>query len=120
MLLFGVMIFTSMMGKLIDQLNQFKRTTQEDDDESQTLVYFFGVMRKFNGNKNLNEKLIHDFEHYFVHYWDNNPAMTVQFEWYQLVMQLDQEHKHKLLCNFLYMEVRKVFSRFLTIPNSYS
>lgn len=77
-------------------------------------------MKKFNSNKNLHERLLHDLEHYFSHYWNNNSALTVQSEWYHIVMQLDQEHKHILFCNFLYMEVRKVFSKFLTIPNCYT
>lgn len=49
-LLFGVAIFSYIMGTFIDILEQFKNANDTLDDGDR-LTYFFGLLKYFNGNK---------------------------------------------------------------------
>ena len=49
-LLFGVAIFSYIMGTFIDILEQFKNANDTLDD-GDLLTYFFGLLKYFNGNK---------------------------------------------------------------------
>lgn len=51
-LLFGVAIFSYIMGNFIDILNQFKEFNKELDD-GDNLTKFFGILKKFNGQEHI-------------------------------------------------------------------
>lgn len=51
-LLFGVAVFSYIMGNFVDILSQFK-TYNDEIEEGDRLTKFFGVLVKFNGGKDL-------------------------------------------------------------------
>lgn len=55
-LLFGVAIFSYIMGNFIAILDQFKDFNKELD-EGDDLAKFFGILKKFNGDKPFDLKL---------------------------------------------------------------
>lgn len=56
MLLFGVLIFSYCMGKFIEMSNQILEFNQTLDD-GDNLSKFFGVLRRFNNNKPVDNTL---------------------------------------------------------------
>ena len=54
-LLFGVAIFSYIMGIFIDMLDSFKMANAELD-EGDELSRFFGLLRKFNNKKSFDNK----------------------------------------------------------------
>ena len=52
-LLFGVAIFSYIMGNFIEILEQIQ-TLNEDLDDGDNLTRFFGLLQRFNGNKSIN------------------------------------------------------------------
>lgn len=77
MLLFGVAIFSYIMGNFIDILSQFQ-SYQADLDDGDTLTKFFGVIYQFNGEKPLNQGLKKRIEDYFTYRWQNDKLMAFE------------------------------------------
>jgi hypothetical protein len=61
-----------------------------------------------------------EIERYFDYYWNNNQAATVGEKFSNIVIQLEDTQMHSLYCNFLYFEFRKVFRKFLMVPNYFT
>lgn len=78
-LLFGVAIFSYIMGNFISILDQFK-DFNKDVDDGDGLAKFFGVLQKFNGDKPVNIELKRNIEDYFDYKWkfDKNIAFQSQ------------------------------------------
>ena len=55
-LLFGVAIFSFVMGTFIDILHEITQLTK-DLDEGDELAKFFGLIVRFNGNKPIDKKI---------------------------------------------------------------
>ena len=74
-LLFGVAIFSYIMGKFIEILDQFKDFNRELD-EGDALSKFFGILNKFNNGTDIDFKLKIRLEQYFEFKWkrDKNIA----------------------------------------------
>ena len=64
MLLFGVSIFSSIMGEYIALLDSYK-LQNADLDEGDKLRLFFGVLSHFNENEALDRDFLEKLEHYF-------------------------------------------------------
>lgn len=76
-LLFGVAIFSYIMGNFISILDQFK-DFNKDLDDGDGLAKFFGVMSHFNGGKPVELTLKRQIEDYFDYKWkfDKNIAFS--------------------------------------------
>jgi hypothetical protein len=64
MLLFGVLIFSYIMGKfleMVDQVVLFSQTLEESEE----LTKFFGVLKSFNNNQSLNKEIKEQIEDHF-------------------------------------------------------
>lgn len=74
-LLFGVAIFSYIMGVFISILEQFKQC-EADLDEGDKLSKFFGLLVKFNNGKPIDVEMKSSFEKYFEYKWtkDRNQA----------------------------------------------
>jgi hypothetical protein len=68
MLLFGVLIFSYIMGKFIDMVNRVL-IFNEPLEESESLTMFFSVIQHFNHNKPYNTEIKQKIEDYFVFKW---------------------------------------------------
>jgi hypothetical protein len=71
MLLFGVAIFSYIMGTFIAILISFQNLVAELDD-GDNLSRFFGILKKFNENKQIDEKLKLAIEEHFDYKWNND------------------------------------------------
>jgi hypothetical protein len=60
-LMFGVAVFSYIMGNFIEILNKFKNFTAEND-EGENLSKFFGVIKKFNKNEEIKLKMKEEIE----------------------------------------------------------
>ena len=56
LLLFGVAIFSFIMGKFIDMIEQLQEL-HKDLDDADNLAKFFGVLYNFNGNKPIDPEM---------------------------------------------------------------
>jgi hypothetical protein len=76
-LMFGVAIFSYIMGIFINIVDTLK-TYNEDPDYGSELYRFFGTIKKFNNNQKLDVKLRNEIEEYFDYRWshDKNSALT--------------------------------------------
>jgi len=108
-LLFGVAIFSYIMGTFIEILDEFKNSNAELDD-GDSLSKFFQVMARFNGDKQLPEKQIDNIMQFFDYKWkmDKNQAIDEEAE-IALLMQLPSEVQDTLYSNFLFQQFLRKF-----------
>ena len=64
-------MFSYLMGVYIDILTNYSEFNNDYDDDER-LDAFFGLMKKFNGNKNLNKSFLSKMEIYFHYRWYND------------------------------------------------
>ena len=91
-MLFGVMIFSYIMGNFIDIMNEFTIVTADIND-GDNLTKFFGVLEKFNQNSPILLKLKVKIEQYFEYRWQvdkNNIVFGEEYE--SVVSQLTDDH----------------------------
>jgi hypothetical protein len=70
-LLFGVAIFSIVLGNLIDILGAFKEF-HKDIGDGEALSQFFGTIKYFNNEQSLDLKLQNQFEEFFNYRWAND------------------------------------------------
>ena len=90
-LMFGVAVFSLMMGNFIDILSEFKEFDAELD-QGDELTQFFKIMEHFNKNNPFDEDLKKEMEAFFEYKWscDKNYAfLDPKFE--NIVTQIDEE-----------------------------
>lgn len=77
MLLFGVAIFSFIMGKFIEMVDQIKEFNRGLDD-GDSLSKFFGVIEKFNQKNPIQLDLKRRIESHFKYKWeyDKNQAFS--------------------------------------------
>lgn len=97
-LLFGVAIFSYIMGNFITILQTFNEMMAGNEDDT-NLGRFFGVLMKFNGGNHLNKAVKEEIEQFMDYKWhyDKNMAFMSQPS---IVEQLD---KNEELTDQLYM-----------------
>ena len=70
-LLFGVAIFSYMMGIFIDMLGT-RDALYATLDDGDNLTRFFGMMNHFNNNRDINTDLMKRIENHFDYKWNND------------------------------------------------
>jgi len=70
-LLVGVASFSYIMSQFIDILMSLQTVTADNED-SENLSKWFGLLAHFNSNKPLPKKMTKQFEQYFEYYWQND------------------------------------------------
>lgn len=78
-LLFGVAIFSIVMGNLIDILGDFKEF-HKDIEDGEKLQQFFGTIKYFNQQQSLNYELQSQMEEFFNYRWGNDKLAAFQEE----------------------------------------
>ena len=76
-LLFGVAVFSFIMGNFIEMLMSFKHVTAENQ-ESENLTKWMGLLARFNKGRPLPKDLTKKIENYFDHYWSNDRNYAVK------------------------------------------
>lgn len=74
--LFGIAIFSMIMGNFIEMLMEFKVVTADNEDNT-NLSKWFGLLARFNKGRPLPKELALKVEAYFDYYWafDKNYAV---------------------------------------------
>jgi len=67
-LLFGVGVFSFIMGNFIEILMSFKSVTS-DNEEAEDLTKWLGLLARFNKGRPLPKELTKKLENYFDYYW---------------------------------------------------
>ena len=87
-LLFGVSIFSYIMGIFIEILNQIKEL-QSNLDDGDFLTCFLHLMQNFNGGKPINPSLSNKIYEFFDYKWTNDRLQAI-----------DDEEEIKILMQF--------------------
>jgi hypothetical protein len=77
-MIIGVTVFSLIMNKFIQILNDYKEMTDNRDDRN--LSKWIILMSKFNEGKPLPRDLVDGIENFFNFYWENNPLMAFKSE----------------------------------------
>ena len=119
-LLFGVAIFSYIMGNFIEILQQFKEF-HEDLEDGDNLMKFFGTLKKFNNHLHIKLELKKRIENHFDYQWkmDKNMAFRDQQD-VNIFIQLPEEVKSCLFKDFLFKDFITSFRRSLTFPKRYN
>lgn len=78
-LLFGVAIFSYVMGNFIDILETFK-SFNDDVDYGQDLFKFFGLLKQFNKERAIKTKMKISIEDYMEYRWKNDKNLAISSE----------------------------------------
>ena len=90
------------MGIFIGIVNEIT-LLNADLDDGDHLAYFFGVMKYFNGDKQINQKLRMQIEQFFDFKWKNDGLGAFdEEEELKLMSQLPEFVQNKLLLVFIF------------------
>jgi hypothetical protein len=91
MILFGVMVFSYIMGEYIELLEGYKEHHKEFD-EGDGLRMFLGVLKHFNSNEEMDYDFKLQIEEFFAYRWGNDKNQAFQEDMEQdLLEQLPKE-----------------------------
>lgn len=77
--LFGVLVFSIIMSNFSEILEKVAEINA-DLDEGDELTRFFGLLKKFNGGRNINDPLKQKIEKFFDYKWNNDKLMAINDE----------------------------------------
>ena len=77
LLLFGVAIFSYIMGNFIEILDQFKRMN-EGLDEGESLTKFLCTLQMFNGGKQISSNLTDRIQAHFQYRWEKDKNIALR------------------------------------------
>lgn len=119
-LLFGVAIFSYVMGNFIEILNTF-RSVNDDMDDGYNLFKFFGLLKQFNKGRLINFKLKISIEDYMEYRWKNDKNQAISSEEdMSLLSQLPHEPQKAIYKDFLFFNFLNVFRNYFSIQNNFS
>lgn len=78
-LLFGVAVFSFIMGNFIEILMSFKIVTAENE-ESENLTKWLGLLARFNKGRPLPKEMTRKIENYFDYYWAKDRNYAIKSE----------------------------------------
>lgn len=78
-LLFGVAIFSFVMGNFIEILDTF-RSVNDDMDDGYNLFRFFGLLKQFNNGRIIDFKMKICIEDYMEYRWKNDKNQAISSE----------------------------------------
>lgn len=107
-LVFGVAIFSIIMGSFVEILQKFKSLNEEFSDER--LSSFFEIMRHFNNNQLIDQQLKTDIEKHFEYKWvqDRNQPFNDEIGSH-FMMQLSADTEHRILRDYMFMDFLAAF-----------
>ena len=76
--MFGVAIFSYIMGNFIEILMGYKQLDIQGDHRE--LSKWIALLSKFNGSQPLSRNVVLRIEEFFDYYWQNNPLMAFKSE----------------------------------------
>lgn len=70
-LMFGVSIFSYLMGTFIEMFDRY-RSHNDSHEEADSLSRFFGILKRFNHNEDIDTTFKRKLESYFEFKWEND------------------------------------------------
>ena len=117
LLLFGVAIFSYIMGNFVEIVDSYGTLTNELED-GERLSKFFGLLTQFNRGVTLNQKFKEDIERYFDYMWENNRNWAVIEEEDQMILeQLPTECIVSIFKDFLFVQFLQTFRKSFIFTN---
>lgn len=109
-LMFGVGVFSIIMGEYINMLSEYSKFFGDFKDEAR-LCQFFSALKSFNNKRELNAKLQEEIYTYFYYYWEHNRNMAFKSdEDVEILEQMPQKVRNKIFAEFCYLNFLKVFA----------
>ena len=109
MLLFGVIIFSYIMGIFIGILEKFKLANAELEEEEE-LSRFFVLIQKFNNGMPIEAEFKLRIEHYMQYKWQNDKNMAITLKEKEEIMeQIPTDVQDRLYCEFLFKDFLRKF-----------
>ena len=118
-LLFGVAIFSYIMGNFITIIDEIK-TFGSSFDDGDNLSKFFGLLIQFNHGKGLNIKFKMEMENYFDYKWEHDRNQAMVGNDTILLEQLPKDVQRKIYSNFLFRNFLNKFRKFFSFENNSS
>lgn len=118
-LIFGVAIFSYIMGSFVAILIKMKTINAAYNDGDQ-LSKFFGLIHYFNKGKNIDKELRQRVEAYFDYRWinDRNQAITEE-EDVKILNELPTDVKRRVFSDFLHRKFLLKYKRFFLFKNHF-
>ena len=118
-LMFGVAIFSYIMGnfiQIVEQIREFKQEIDEGDE----LTKFFGLIQRFNHGKPINQQLMLKIQEYFQKRWQNDRSVGFQDpNDIALFEQLPEWVQNTLFESFVYKQFLEKFYQFFQFRRNY-
>mmetsp|Transcript_26419 Transcript_26419/g.40334 ORF Transcript_26419/g.40334 Transcript_26419/m.40334 type:complete len:161 (-) Transcript_26419:1043-1525(-) len=119
-LLFGVAIFSYIMGNFIDILQQFKKF-HEDLEDGDNLTKFFGTLKKFNNSEHIRLDLKKKIENHFDYQWKMDKNMGFRDSGDIMIYdQLPEIVRCSIFKDFLFLDFLSSFKKQFTFPKRYN
>lgn len=116
-LLFGVAIFSYVMGNFIQILDTFKSINAEIE-EGDSLSRFFGNLKQFNKGRSIDHDMKVRIEDFMEYRWSNNKNNAVTTDEDKAIMdQLPLEIQRKIYSDFLFQNFLKSFRSYFALRN---
>ena len=111
-LLFGVSVFSYIMGNLIEILATFN--SLEEVHDNRDLTKWIALLSKLSGGKKFKKSLVLKIEEHFEFYWANNPLNAFKdCEHQNIVAQLPEKVIVTIFIEYLFKELLYEYKRFL-------
>ena len=107
-LLFGVAIFSYIVGELIEVIQKQLKHNESGEDEE--LAKFFGLLRSFNKNEYIDNTLKCEIEKYFRYRWDNDKNRVFKHD-EDFINQMPELVQDNLSTTYLYAKFLKAYSK---------
>lgn len=118
-LLFGVAIFSYIMGNFIEILDIYK-ALDDDLDDGDNLSKFFGLIKKFNGHVDIKLELKKEIEEFFDYKWSYDRNQGIDEDWERAILyQLPDEVQNKIYKDFLFSKFLLTFRDTFAIPKGF-
>jgi len=116
-LLFGVLIFSYVMGNFIEILDTFKSINAEVEDGDK-LSRFFGNLKQFNKGRSIDHDMKIRIEDFMDYRWSNNKNNAITSAEDNAIMdQLPLEIQRKVYSDFLFKNFLKNFKKYFSLRN---
>lgn len=115
-LLFGVVVFSIIMSKLIDILVSFKAIDQQGQHKD--LSKWIAMLSKYNGGHPMKKEIIASIEGFFDFYWSNNKMLAFQTQIDKRLMQeLPENVTQKIYIDYVFQDFAYKFSYYFRYRN---
>lgn len=115
-LMFGVSIFSYLMGTFIEMFERY-RVHNDSNEEADSLSKFFGILKRFNHDEEIDDQFKRSLESYFSFKWENDKNQILSLGQYSTYFeQLPEQVLDNMLNDYLFMGFLKIFHKFFDIP----